>query len=181
MMAGLAVTPVRAATMTFSNAYLDGTLAFVVRDHLRHDFLSWSKIRSLRSVRVGVPNVPYYVREIQDRLPNLHLQVIDDLEGIVDHLELLDAIVLPAERGSVITLLHPQYTAVVPAPDIVKIPLAYPLACHDQDWAHFINTWIDLKRKDRTIDRLYEHWILGQAAEEHQPRWSIIGNVLNWR
>jgi len=85
---------------------------------------------------------------------------------------------MPAESGSVLTLLFPKFTVVVPEPDIVKIPLAYPLARRDQDWAHFINTWIELKRRDGTIDALYGHWILGKQAAKSQPRWSIMRNVL---
>ncbi len=87
---------------------------------------------------------------------------------------------MPAESGSVLTLLFPKFTVVVPEPDIVKIPLAYPLARRDQDWARFINTWIELKRRDGTIDALYGHWILGKQAVKRQPRWSIMRNVLHW-
>ena len=68
----------------------------------------------------------------------------------------------------------------MPDSDVVKMPLAYPLARHDQDWAHFINTWIELKRRDGTIDALYRHWILGQDAVPRQPRWSLIRDVLHW-
>jgi hypothetical protein len=135
----------------------------------------------MRSVRVGISNVPYYIAELHDRAPELELEVIDDSGKIFEDLGNLDAVVLPAERGSVVTLLHPQYTTVVPEPDIIKVPLAYPLACCDPNWTRFINTWIDLKQKDRTIERLYQHWILGQNVVEQQPRWSIIRSVLSWR
>jgi hypothetical protein len=70
----------------------------------------------------------------------------------------------PAERGSVMTLLYPKYTVVVPEPGIVKIPLAYPVARRDHDWASFLNTWIELKRRDGTIDALYGHWIMGNGV-----------------
>jgi ABC-type amino acid transport substrate-binding protein len=80
----------------------------------------------------------------------------------------------------VLTLLYPKYTVVVPEPGIVKIPLAYPVARRDQEWVQFVNTWIELKRRDGTIDALYGHWILGKYAEKRQPRWSAIRNVLHW-
>jgi ABC-type amino acid transport substrate-binding protein len=92
----------------------------------------------------------------------------------------LDAVALPAERGSVLTLLYPKYTVVVPEPGVVKIPLAYPVARRDQDWAYFLNLWIELKRRDGTIDALYSHWILGKQATKSQPRWSILRDVLHW-
>jgi ABC-type amino acid transport substrate-binding protein len=91
-----------------------------------------------------------------------------------------DAVVLPAERGSVLTLFYPKYTVVVAEPGIVRIPLAYPVAARDQNWASFLNTWIELKRRDGTIDALYGHWILGKQTGKRQPRWSVIRNVLGW-
>ncbi len=90
------------------------------------------------------------------------------------------AYVLPAERGSVLTLLHPAYSVVVPQPDTIKLPIAYPLARSDERWVRFINTWLDLKRRDGTIDALYRHWILGEHAVRPKPRWSVLRNVLHW-
>ena len=79
-----------------------------------------------------------------------------------------------------LTLLYPKYTVVVPEPGIVKIPLAYPVARRDQAWASFLNTWIELKRRDGTIDALYGHWILEKQAAKREPHWSIIRNLLHW-
>ena len=44
----------------------------------------------------------------------------------------------------------------------------------------FVNTWLDLKRKDHTINALFEHWILGKHASKKGPRWSVIRDVLHW-
>ena len=87
---------------------------------------------------------------------------------------------IPAESGSVLTLLNPKFTVVVPEPGIVKIPLAYPVARRDQELAQFVNTWVELKRRDGTIEALYGHWILGKQADKRQPRWSIMRNLLHW-
>ena len=181
-MTGTSVTPERASEMLFSEPYLDETLAFVVKDHLRDQFSTWEEIRGLGVFPVTVPDLPYYIEEIKRRAPALKLQLVDALSQIEAGLkqEKLDAVVLPAERGSVLTLLYPKFTVVVPEPGIVKIPLAYPLARRDQDWAHFINTWIELKRRNGTIDALYGHWILGKQAVKRQPRWSIMRDVLGW-
>ena len=181
-MTGLAVTPERASTMLFSEPYLDETLAFVVRDHLRDSFSTWAAIRELGAMPVGIPNLPYYIDHVKARRLALKLEPIASVSEIEASLkrQSFDAIVMTAESGSVLTLLYPKYTVVVPEPEVVKIPLAYPLARRDQDWAHFMNTWIELKRRDGTIDALYRHWILGKQAGKRQPRWSIMGNVLHW-
>lgn len=52
--------------------------------------------------------------------------------------------------------------------------MTYPVARRYQEWAHFINTRIELKRRDGTIEALYGHWILGKQAAKRQPRWSIM-------
>ena len=85
----------------------------------------------------------------------------------------------PAERGSAWTLLYPQYSVVVPDGALVKVPLAYPIGRSDEAFATFLNTWIELKRKDGTLDSLYKYWVLGQNAAPRQPRWSIGRDVLH--
>jgi Na+/H+-dicarboxylate symporter/ABC-type amino acid transport substrate-binding protein len=181
-MTGFPVTPERAGEMRFSEPYLDETLAFVVKDYLREEFSSWASIRDLGAFPVLGPNLPYYTDRVKARAPGLKLQVLDTIKQVEDGLKkaTFDAVVLPAERGSVLTLLYPAYTVVVPEPGIVKIPLAYPMAGRDYEWASFINTWIELKRRDGTIDALYDHWILGKQAGIREPRWSVIRNVLGW-
>jgi Na+/H+-dicarboxylate symporter/ABC-type amino acid transport substrate-binding protein len=181
-MAGMPVTPERAGEMLFSEPYLDETFGFVVKDYLREEFSGWASIRDLGAFPVAIPDLPYYIDRVKARAPALKLQVVNSIKQIEDRLKegTLEAVALPAERGSVLTLLYPKYTVVVPEPGVVKIPLAYPVAGRDQDWASFINTWIELKRRDGTIDALYGHWILGKQAGKRQPRWSVIRNVLGW-
>ena len=178
----MVVTPERAGEMLFSEPYLDETLAFVVKDHLREEFSSWANVRDLGVFPVAIPDSPYYVEQIKRRAPALKLELVDTINQIEDGLKkgTFDAVALPAERGSVLTLLYPKFTVVVPEPGIVKIPLAYPVARRDQDWVQFVNTWIELKRRDGTIDALYDHWILGKQAGKRQPRWSVIRNLLHW-
>jgi Na+/H+-dicarboxylate symporter len=181
-MTGIVVTPERAAGMVFSNPYLDETFAFVVKDHLRERFSTWADIRDLGAFAVAIPDLPYFIERVKARAPELKLQVVNKIKQIEDGMKAgtLEAVALAAERGSVMTLLNPKYTVVVPEPGIIKIPLAYPMAGHDQDWLRFINTWIELKQRDGTIDALYGHWILGKQAGKRQPRWSIMRNVLHW-
>jgi ABC-type amino acid transport substrate-binding protein len=181
VMAGVAVTTARAATVLFSTSYLDETMGLVVPDSAREQFSSWSAIGSRPATIIAVPDVPYYIDKIRQMLPRAELRVFADLTTIfAEQNPHVDAIAMTAERGSAWTLLYPQYSVVVPEPGIVKVPLAYPIARHDEAFASFINTWIDLKRKDGTIDTLYNYWVLGRDAAPRQPRWSIIRNVLHW-
>ncbi len=178
---GTAVTPPLAASCLFSTPYMDETAAFVVKDHLRSRFETWTSIRDASDLVIGVPPAPYYQRLLQARLPGLRLVPFAVGEDPLDERLGFDAVALPAERGSVLTLLNPRWTVVVPQPGLIKVPLAFALASHDEAWATFVNTWIEMKRRDGTMDALYRHWILGEAAQTRVPRWSVVRNVLHWR
>ena len=181
-MTGFPVTARRASQILHSEPYLNETLAFLVKDQLRQEFSSWPGIRELGAFPVLIPAVQYFSDVVKARAPALRLTVAASMKQIEQALKSgsADAVVLPAERGSVLSLLHPKYTVVVPEPGIVKIPLAYPVARRDQEFAAFLNTWIELKRRDGTIDALHEHWILGKQATKRQPRWSIMRDILHW-
>jgi ABC-type amino acid transport substrate-binding protein len=178
---GAAITPQLATRCLFSEPYLDETAAFVVKDHLRSRFETWASIQAATDLMIGVPALPYYQRLLQSRLPNIQLKTFAPGQDPLDDRAGFDAVALPAERGSVLTLLNPKWTVVVPRPGLIKVPLAFPLALHDQAWADFVNTWIEMKRRDGTLDTLYSHWILGEAARKPTPRWSIIRNILHWK
>jgi ABC-type amino acid transport substrate-binding protein len=182
VMSGVAVTTNRARDVLFSDSYLDETLAFVVPDDQRDRFESWDAIRDRGALTIDVLDVPYYVNKLHDLLPRAVIQVrAAGIEALFNQPSAhADAFALPAERGSAWTLIYPAYSVVVPGPDPIRVPLAYPIAKHDQPLAAFVNTWIALKRKDGTLDAAYKHWILGQDAAPRQPRWSIVSNVLHW-
>jgi ABC-type amino acid transport substrate-binding protein len=181
VMSGVVATPLRAAETRFSEPYLDETLAFVVPDHLRDDYDTWDGIRARGAVTIGAPNLPYFMTALQERLPGAKLKPLPvDRDVFLDSPLPYEAVMLSGERGAVVTLLHPEYSVVVPAPDIVRVPLAYPIARHDADWAAFVNMWIEFKRRDGTIDKLKEHWVYGKDALRVEPRWSIVRNVLHW-
>ena len=69
VMSGVAVTTSRAATLLFSNSYLDETFALVVPDYAREQFSSWSAIEARPATTIAVPNVPYYIDKLREGLP----------------------------------------------------------------------------------------------------------------
>jgi ABC-type amino acid transport substrate-binding protein len=178
VMSGVAVTTMRASEMLFSQSYLDETMALLVRDHDRERFMSWQAIAALDPLVLGVPDLAYYVDKVRERAPHATIRTLSSIEAIFSGAIAADAVVLPAERGSAWTILNPQYSVVVPEGPLVKIPLAWPIAGHDEAFAAFVNTWIELKRKDGTFDVLFKYWVLGQNAAPASPRWSILRNVL---
>lgn len=182
VMSGTPVTTPRASRMLFSASYFDETLALIVPDDMRAAFATWDQIAARPTLRLGIPDLPYYQEKFQRRLPQAEIVRTNDLASFFAARDEppFDAFGFPAERGSAWTLMYPHLSVVVPEPSLIKVPLAYPIARRDQGFAAFVNTWIELKRKDGTLDALYNYWILGRDAAPKQPRWSIMRNVLHW-
>jgi ABC-type amino acid transport substrate-binding protein len=180
VMSGMAVTTDRAAALQLSASYLDETLALVVPDADRGNFTAWADIKS-RRLRLAVPDVPYFVEDVRRALPDATVTTFSSVRKMfASDAHSVDAFVLTAERGSAWTLLYPQLSVVVPTPTVIKIPLAYAIVDQDPALVRFLETWIDLKKKDGTIQLLYDRWILGRASQASTPRWSIIRDVLHW-
>ena len=180
-MAGVAVTTLRAASTLFSPTYLDETLGFVVPDHSRDRFSSWEAFAEWPSLTIAVPDVPYYIDKLRQRRPRANCvssrtteQRFHDWDPAWMRSQ------FPRSAGRRGRCCYPQFSVVVPEPGIMKVPLAYPIGRHDAAFASFINTWIDLKRKDGTIDVAV--CLLGARQERGAgpARWSIIRDVLHW-
>jgi hypothetical protein len=138
-------------------------------------------VQSLRALVVAVPDLPYLRERVAAYLDEPKLVTVDRPQQFFESRDPdWDALVYSAEAGSAWTLLHPEFSVVVPQPDVVRIPIAFPIAPGNESMRIFVNSWIDLKRRDRTLDRLYDHWILGESAEREKPRWSVIRDVLGW-
>ena len=131
-----------------------------------------------------MPNVPYYVDKLRDMAPQATVVVLPSMKDVAGFFRAgpgdLDALVLTAERGSAWSLLHPKFSVSVPTPQALTIPLAYPVGGRDQAFVTFLDRWLELKRRDGTLQELYDYWILGRNAQPQEPRWSVVRNVLGW-
>ena len=180
VMTGARLTPERASAFATSQPYLDETLAFITVDHRRGEFRRWEDVAARHDMVLGVQNLPYYIDVVRSLLPRARLEVIPETTELINPAVHVDAYVLPAERGSVLTLLRPEFSVVIPDGQRVTMPLAYPIAGQDPSWIRYVDAWIAMKRRDGFIDRLYAHWILGKGAVPARPRWSIKRDILGW-
>lgn len=182
VMAGVVVTTPRLEKMVFSDPYMEATLCFIVRDHRRNEFVTETAIKNIPKLKIGLPHADdYFFHKIKAYLPRAEIVEIKSMRDFFETNEhQIDALLMHAEGGSAWTLLYPKFQPVVPVPDVAKVPLAYPVAGRDREFANFLSQWIKLKKNSIEYPRLYNHWILGQDAEPKQPRWSIIRDVLKW-
>ena len=87
---------------------------------------------------------------------------------------------MPAENASGWSLLHPQYSVVVPQPNPVNIPSAFGMARDAGELVDMVNEWVIFADSSGLIQEHRAYWIEGQGAIDIEPRWSIMRNVLGW-
>ncbi|MCK5497979.1 MAG: transporter substrate-binding domain-containing protein, partial [Gammaproteobacteria bacterium] len=180
VMTGVAITTDRAQNMSFSESYIDQTFAFITKDHRRDEFKKWEDIKMIDSPRIGIPDVPYFISLARQYLPGAQIIPLSSPRDFFNEkVKNLDAFIYSAEAGSAWTLIYPDYSVMVPLPDPLAFPIAYPIAKDDGEMLNFVNHWLTLKKEDRTIAKIYDHWILGKGADKKEPRWSVIRNVLH--
>lgn len=127
-MSQTALSMVQQSRADYSAPYLDLNLAFVVRDHRRHDFAFLERIQRRDDLRIAIPNDPYYIGRMSRVLPRAELVPVDTFHEYLDAEEgEIDALLAPAEIGSAWSLLRPEFTVVVTDPPLQKIPMAYPV------------------------------------------------------
>jgi len=181
-MSGVGVTTPRLEKMVFSDPYMEATISFIVLDHRRSEFVTNTAIKNIPKLKIGIPyTLEYFSDKIKTYLPQAEIVEITSIRDFFETNEhQIDALLMHAEGGSAWSLLYPKFQPVVPVPDVAKIPMAYPVAGRDREFAEFLSQWIKLKKNGIEYPMLYNHWILGQDAVPSKPRWSIIRDVLKW-
>lgn len=181
-MCGIIMTTDRLQLATFSRPYMRVTMSLMVPDYRRREFGTLSSVRQLNGLRIATLPSRQFQSELARLFPQAEVTTIYSAREFFTNPALeADALLISVEAGSAWTLIYPGFTPVVPQPQPFTVPLAYPIAAHDAAFADFMSQWVELKTASPTFRRMYDYWILGQAAETRTPRWSVLRNVLGWR
>jgi Na+/H+-dicarboxylate symporter len=180
-MSCIAGLPDRYSMASFSRAYLDLTLAFIVRDHERHLYDDLEELRLKKNLTIALVSSHYFEPRIHSLLPDAKLVFLESAEDFfVGNDEGADALLLSAEEGSAYSYRYPQYTVIKARQGTIQIPAVYAVPKGDIETMEFISNWIYLKQKDGTVAALYDYWMLGGVVKPRERRWSVIRNVLGW-
>ncbi len=179
-MSGLEGTIERATAFPVADSYMDVTLAIVLPDFRKVDFLEFDTLRHSPDLKIAVVSNSFYDEKAHEYFPNATFIAIGSEEeffnGKADQTDLL---VTSAETGAAWTLLYPQFSVINPFKKNIRVPMYY-LGAHDIEFEEFMEVWLELKKKEGVFDSLYNYWILGKDYEIPPRRWSIIRNVLHW-
>jgi ABC-type amino acid transport substrate-binding protein len=170
-----------AAEFHESPRYLDLHLAFLVLDHQANAFRTAATLLAIEDLSIAHVRDDYFVRANRYKIPNARIVELDTPDDFVKaDPPPADALLVTAETGSILTMLHPRFSLVIPEGTRARVPLVFALPADAPVLERLIDTWIRLKNDDATIADLYDHWILGKHAQRKRERWSIIHDVLGW-
>jgi ABC-type amino acid transport substrate-binding protein len=180
-LSGLTDSLERSSAMLMSEPYLVVNMGLVVKDHQRNDFENEEVINRRKRLRIGVVKGSYFEKRTADHFPNAQIVTLDSPRQFFDEdWRELDALATHAESGAAWTLVYPDYTVVNPLQRRDSAPVSMAIGGFDVVLDDTLNTWIRLMRMDGTLDKLFDHWMLGKNTKPRQPRWSIVRDLLHW-
>jgi len=171
-------------SVDLSDPYLQGALSVVVRDHRRQEFLSPERFMKLNELTLAYAGPVEYIRApIDQALTGVRItwKEIDKFEEFFEQQgESMDGLIVEAEIGTAWSLLHPEYTVVIPESTRLNMPMGFAVAKGQHDFAAFLGRWLKAKEASGEISIFYDYWVLGQGAEKREVRWSVMKDVLGW-
>lgn len=160
---GIPVIPDSMKTYTLTVPYSTQSMAFIVEDKRRAEFVRWSEILKREDLIIGIPETFYYRDAIKRHFtrgkaweiatPRLYFR---------EEYKHIDAMLFGAPSASAWTLLNPGYTVVVPKPVQPPLSMAFPIGKTDRGFELFMRNWINMKKQNKMLDRLFDYWIGGQ-------------------
>jgi ABC-type amino acid transport substrate-binding protein len=183
VVAGVRYTHHWVRRLRMSEPYTDVTIGLLVRDARREEFGTLADIRAHPRLTFGVFGDrdlgEDYVKAFAGDTPYwiVHLTSVDDLAGTADRP--VDASVVLAESGMAWSLLHPEYTVVIPRNALIRRSLAFGLDIDSDRLGQFVDEWVRLQQVRGATKLAYDYWVLGKGTEKRAPRWSIARDVLH--
>jgi proton glutamate symport protein len=181
---GIWVTTTRLQGADFSDPYIKIPLSFIVPKAKEADFASASQILSKKNLRLGSFNDAMVEQFTQKNLPEAKIIIFpalfDQLQTAFVNNE-IDAAIWDQAGANIWALGHPDYITVVPKGLAAPYLMAYMVQSNSEQFIHFLNYWLELKKTDGFEAMINDRWILGRSLGHEAPRWSIIRNVFHWQ
>ncbi len=178
---GLAITPLKALSVAFSDPYTYHTAGLLINDSKRDGFANLYDIQAMKTLNIGVGGSGYYKAWVKKHFPNAKITEISDIRLFLKgKYNKVDAVLFSTEVGSAWSMLYPEFSAIIPKGLKLKAPVGLVLPKGQNDYVQFINTWLELKKDNGFQQDVYNYWILGENPQAKTPRWSVMRDVLGW-
>ncbi len=163
IVSGIPITSTNILKYTLSEPYITEPIALLVKDEDRKNFSHWDKFIGNKDVIIGIPESYFNVQVVKKNLPNTVVwELTTPRLMFKEQGKDIDAMIYGAAGASAWTLLYPNYTVVIPKPIAPPVAMAFPVGSQDLAFQNFISQWINMKKRNHTIDSLFTYWIEGK-------------------
>ena len=165
MTTGVPVLPNNMKELTLTIPYSSQSIAFIVKEERRSEFTDWKTIFENESLIISIPEL-YYNENLIKRYfkHNKVWEISTPRLYFKDKYKHIDAMLFGAPTASAWTLLHPEYTVVAPKPAQPPISMAFAINSEDRAFELFMRSWIQMKKQNKDINRLFNYWIAGKKT-----------------
>jgi proton glutamate symport protein len=161
---GIPVIPDNMTKFTLTVPYSQQSLAFIVKDKRRVEFKLWSNIIANEDLIIGIPETFFYQTAVERNfIHNKAWKISTPRLFFKEKYQHIDGMLFGAAAASAWTLLHPEYTVIVPKPLLAPISMAFPINHNDQAFELFMRNWINMKQQSNVINKLFDYWISNKA------------------
>jgi len=165
MTTGMPVLPNNMQEFTLTVPYSSQAIAFIVKDNRRSEFTNWKSIFNNEDFIIGIPELYYSENLVRRYFKHGKVwQISTPRLYFKDEYQHIDAMLVGAPTASAWTLLHPEYTVIVPKPAQPPIAMAFAINSEDNAFELFMRSWIQMKKQNNDINRLFDYWIAGKKA-----------------
>ncbi len=162
---GVPVIPDNMAQFTLTMPYSTQNIAIVVKDKRRAEFTDWDTILQREDLTLGIPETFFYKKAVaRNFTKGKAWEISTPRLFFKSEFEHIDAMIYGAAASSAWTLLNPDYTVVVPKPELAPLFMAFPINKDDHAFELFMRNWISMKQQSKTIDKLFNYWIEGNSS-----------------
>jgi proton glutamate symport protein len=160
------VIPDNMKEFSLSFSYSDQHVAFVVKDERRAEFVDWKDIVDRKDLIICIPEKVYYKKAIKSYFTKGKAWEISTPRIFFkEEFKHIDAMLLGAPAASAWTLLNPNYTVVSLKPLLPALTMVFPINKNDPSFELFMRNWIEMKNKNKSLDRLFNYWIEGKQPD----------------
>lgn len=161
---GIPVIPDSMKAYTLTVPYSTQSIAFIVKDSRRAEFVEWSEILKREDLIIGIPETFYYRDAVKRHFTRGKAwEIATPRLFFREEYKHIDAMLFGAPSASAWTLLNPSYTVVVPKPVQPPLSMAFPISQTDRGFELFMRNWINMKTQNKTLERLFDYWIGGKS------------------
>ena len=160
---GYPVIPENIKKFSLSVPYSSQSVAFIVKAERRAAFKNWQKVLTREDLIIGIPEAYFYRDVIEKKFTHGKAwKITTPRLFFKDEYKHINAMLIGAATASAWTLLYPEYSVVAPNPPLPALAMAFPLPQSDPSFERFMRNWIEMKRQNVILRRLFNYWIGGQ-------------------